>query len=178
MAPEQATDAPIDARADLFSLGVLLFELFTGRHPWSGGSELEIFHVMANEPPEDILSLRPKLDKELAMVVDRLLEKDPARRFGSADEVRAHLDRWLDTHGYKDDNAEAVARFVRRNAMRQQRWFERAVAGEFVAESVRAKARLLGTRGRNGPLDLRSAPQAATFIKPSCASTTYSPRPR
>lgn len=171
MAPEQATDAPIDARADLFSLGVLLFELFTGRHPWSGGSELEIFHVMAHEPPEDILSLRPKLDKELAMVVDRLLEKDPARRFGSADEVRAYLDRWLDTHGYKDDNAEAVARFVRRNAMRQQRWFERAVAGEFVAESVRAKARLLGTRGRNGPLELRSAPQAARIPQPAALSS-------
>jgi eukaryotic-like serine/threonine-protein kinase len=150
MAPEQATDGEIDARADLFSLGVVLFELFTGRHPWSGGTELEIFHVMANEPPEDILSLRPKLDKDLAMLVDRLLEKDPSRRYASADDVRAHLERWLDVHGYKEDNAEAVARFVRRNAMRQQRWFERAVAGEFVAESVRAKARLLGSRGRTG----------------------------
>lgn len=156
MAPEQATDGPIDGRADLFSLGVLLFELFTGRHPWSGGNELEIFHVMANEPPEDILSLRPKLDKELAVIVDRLLEKDPDRRYGSADEVRAHLERWLDTHGYKEENAEAVARFVRRNAMRQQRWFERAVAGEFVSESVRAKARLLGTRSRTQA----AAPQA------------------
>lgn len=158
MAPEQATDGPIDARADLFSLGVVLFELFTGRHPWSGGTELEIFHVMANEPPEDILSLRPKLDKDLAMLVDRLLEKDPSRRYASADDVRVHLERWLDVHGYKDDNADAVARFVRRNAMRQQRWFERAVAGDFVAESVRAKARLLGSSGRVGAVAAAAKP--------------------
>jgi hypothetical protein len=164
MAPEQATDGPIDGRADLFSLGVVLFELFTGRHPWSGGTELEIFHVMANEPPEDILSLRPKLDKDLAMLVDRLLEKDPSRRYASADDVRAHLERWLDVHGYKDDNVDAVARFVRRNAMRQQRWFERAVAGEFVAESVRAKARLLGSRGRAG------VPVASAKVPPPVSS--------
>ncbi len=172
MAPEQATDGPIDGRADLFSLGVLLFELFTGRHPWSGGNELEIFHVMANEPPEDIISLRPKLDKELAIVVDRLLEKDPDRRYGSAEEVRAHLERWLDTHGYKEENAEAVARFVRRNAMRQQRWFERAVAGEFVSESVRAKARLLGTRTRTQPAGGPAAVRPAGALVPSLVRGT------
>ena len=85
MAPEQATDAPIDGRADLFSLGVVLFELFTGRHPWSGGSELEVFHVMAKQPPDDLRDLRPKIDPELAAVVTRLLEKNPAARFPSAE---------------------------------------------------------------------------------------------
>ena len=142
MAPEQGRDGAIDARADLFSLGVVLFELFTGRHPWTSANELDVFRVMANEPPADIQALRPKIDRELASVVNRLLQRDPARRFQHADEVRARLLAWLDSHGYKHDNADSVARFVRRNAMRQMRWFERAVGGELKAEAERAKARL------------------------------------
>lgn len=148
MAPELATEKPMDARADLFSLGVVLFELFTGRHPWSGTTEVDTLQLMATEPPTDITSLRPKIDRELALIVDGLLAKDPADRFSSADEVRGRLQYWLDAHGYKDDNLDAVARFVRRNAMRQMRWFERAVAGDFVAEATRAKSRLMGARAR------------------------------
>lgn len=142
MAPEQGREGAIDGRADLFSLGVVLFELFTGRHPWTSANELDVFRVMANEPPADIQSLRPKIDRELALVVNRLLDRDPARRFQHADEVRVRLLSWLDTHGYKNDNADSVARFVRRNAMRQMRWFERAIGGELKAEAERAKARL------------------------------------
>ncbi|MFO0552446.1 MAG: protein kinase [Polyangiaceae bacterium] len=159
MAPEQASDRPIDARADLFSLGVTMYELFTGRRPWVGVTEIDTFERMMKEPATDITTLRPKIDRELALIVNRLIEKDPNRRFQTADEVRARLLHWLDTHGYKDDNADAVARFVRRNAMRQMRWFERAVQGEFVAEATRAKARLTG-RTRSG-----------TSVRPAPAST-------
>jgi hypothetical protein len=175
MAPEQATERPIDGRSDLFSLGVVLFELFTGRHPWDGTTEIEIFQNMATSPPAGIASLRPKLDPELVAVVEKLLAKDPAERFRSADEVRDRFRYWLDAHGYKDDNAEAVARFVRRNAMRQMRWFERAIAGDFVAEAARAKSRLLGARARTAdkePSRMR-APQGgetAVTSKPPMSS--------
>ncbi len=148
MAPEQGREGQIDSRADLFSLGVLLFELFSGKHPWAGANELEVFRVMANDPPADLLTLRPKLDRELANVVAGLLERDPSRRFQTADEVRVRLLSWLDTHGYKDDNDGSVARFVRRNAMRQMRWFERAIGGELKAEAERAKARVTLSKGR------------------------------
>ena len=69
MSPEQAKGQPIDGRADLFSLGVLLFELFAGRRPWSATSELQIMHVTANEPPLDLRECRPKIDKELVAFV-------------------------------------------------------------------------------------------------------------
>lgn len=151
MAPEQARQGELDGRADLFSLGVVLFELFTGRHPWEGATELEVFRVMGSEPPTDILSLRPKLDKELAFVVSRLLERDLARRFRAASEVRERLELWLYSHGYKDDGRDSLARFVRRNAMRQMRWFERAVAGEFLAEAQRAKTRGAPPQRASGP---------------------------
>lgn len=150
MAPEQARGEALDGRADLFSLGVVLFELFTGVHPWSSGSELEVFEQVATQPHADLGELRPKIDRELVAVVHQLLEKDPERRPRSAAEVRSRLLHWLDIHGYAEGNEDALGRFVRRNAMRQMRWFERAVAGEF-----------RGASGHAGPVSRAQLPQGA-----------------
>src|SRR5262249_38754202 len=113
---------------------------FAGRRPWSATSELETVQVTANEPPADLRELRPKIDRELVAIVDHCLEKDPAARFQTAEEVGHRFDEWLRTHGYVDGNEEALARFCRRNAMRQMRWFERAIAGELanVSDPVRS----------------------------------------
>ncbi len=132
MAPEQARGDAIDHRTDLFSLGVLMFELFAGRKPWLAASDFDAVQAILTRPADDLRELRPKIDKELSAVVQRCLEKDPAARFQSANEIQARLDEWLLVHGYQEGNEEALARFVRRNAMRQMRWFERAVAGELV----------------------------------------------
>lgn len=157
MAPEMARGLEIDSRSDLFSLGVVLFELFTGQHPWAGASELEIMRVTAVDPPKDVLAIRPKLDRELASVVNKLLQKDPNERFQNADEVRARLLNWLDTHGYTEGNEEALGRFVRRNAMRQQRWFERAVGGELTPFPASLRPGAIPTK-RAAPESLLSAP--------------------
>ncbi len=130
MAPEQAKALDIDKRADLFSLGISMFELFAGRRPWLGSTDYEMMQRTANDPPADLFQLRPKIDKELVAIVNRCLEKDPDVRFQSVEEVQARLDGWLRAHGYLEGSLDALARFVRRNAMRQMRWFERAVAGE------------------------------------------------
>lgn len=172
MSPEQAKGQPIDARADLFSLGVLLFELFAGRRPWSATSEMQMVHLTANEPPIDLRELRPKIDKELVAIVMRCLEKDPAARFQSAEEIRARLVEWLRVHGYLDGNEEALARFVRRNAMRQMRWFERAVAGELVGapDSIRPEPpRVPSYTNETGPR------HTASVSVPRVAETTTSP---
>jgi serine/threonine-protein kinase len=136
MAPEQASSDEIDGRADLFSLGVLLFELFTGRRPWVARTDAETVPLMMRAPHADLRELRPRIDKELVNVVHRCLERDPMVRWHSAHEIAVRLDEWLVVHGYQDDNEEALARFVRRNAMRQMRWFERAVAGELAPQHV------------------------------------------
>ena len=130
MAPEQARGEAIDHRTDLFALGVLMFELFAGRKPWLAASDYDAVQAILMRPPDDLRELRPKIDKELAAVVQRCLEKDPKARFQSATEIQARLDEWLLVHGYQEGNEEALARFVRRNAMRQMRWFERAVTGQ------------------------------------------------
>ncbi|MEJ7732706.1 MAG: serine/threonine-protein kinase [Polyangiaceae bacterium] len=140
MSPEQAKGGQeIDARSDLFSLGVVLFELFAARRPWSATSELEMVHVAANEPAADLREFRPKIDRELVNVVMTCLERDPAVRFQTAAEVQSRLESWLLSHGYAEGSDDALARFVRRNAMRQMRWFERAVAGDLapMPESMR-----------------------------------------
>lgn len=143
MSPEQSRGQEIDGRADLFSLGVVFFELFAGKRPWSGKNELQVMHEAQSEPPLDLFQLRPRIDKELVAVVTKLLEKAPADRFQSAHEVGERMQHWLVAHGYRDGNQEALARFVRRNAMRQMRWFERAIAGEITVmpDSMRPSRR-------------------------------------
>jgi serine/threonine-protein kinase len=136
MAPEQAQSDKVDARADLFSLGVMLFELFAGRRPWIAKNDLQMLQITARDPPADLFELRPRIDPQLVGVVNRCLERDPDARWQSADEIASRLDEWLALHGYQEGNEEALARFVRRNAMRQMRWFERAVAGALAPEKV------------------------------------------
>jgi eukaryotic-like serine/threonine-protein kinase len=136
MAPEQARSDDIDARADLFSLGVMLFELFAGRRPWIARSDLEMIQAVGSNPPADLRDLRPKIDRELVSIVNHCLEKSPTARFQSARDIASRLDEWLTLHGYQEGNDEALGRFVRRNAMRQMRWFERAIAGDMTPDKV------------------------------------------
>jgi serine/threonine-protein kinase len=156
MAPEQARGDQIDLRTDLFALGVLMFELFAGRKPWNVTSDFDAVQAILTRPPDDLRELRPKIDKELAAVVQRCLEKEPAARFQSANEIQARLDEWLLVHGYQEGNEEALARFVRRNAMRQMRWFERAVAGE-LTEGRPEPPRAAAFTGQNPPVSLGGA---------------------
>jgi serine/threonine protein kinase len=130
MSPEQVKNEPLDARSDIFAVGVLLFELFSGRRPWNTNNDFETMRAITDEAPLDLLEVRPKLDRALGRLVSRCLEKNPADRFQSAVELAQRLDEWLEAHGYRDDNDGALGRFVRRNAMRQMRWFERATSLE------------------------------------------------
>lgn len=130
VSPEELAQDRVDHRSDLFAFGVMLFEVLTGRPPFKGKDEIATLEAVLRKPPPDPLELRPKMDRALAALVLRCLEKSPDRRFQSASELAGELDRWLDAHGYRGDNHEVLARFVRRNSMRQMRWFERVIAGE------------------------------------------------
>ena len=109
MAPEQARGDNIDHRTDLFALGVLMFELFAGRKPWLAASDFDAVQAILMKPPDDLRDVRAKIDRELASVVQRCLQKNPAARFQSALEVQARLDEWLLVHGYQEGNEEALA---------------------------------------------------------------------
>jgi eukaryotic-like serine/threonine-protein kinase len=135
MSPEQVQGGKLDGRSDVFAMGVVLFELFGGRRPWNASSDLDAMRAITDEPAGDLFALRPRIDKALVEVVQRCLNKDQAKRWQSAEELRARFDEWLNAHGYRSDNHVSLARFVRRNAMRQMRWFERAIDGEFTEDA-------------------------------------------
>lgn len=80
MAPEQLTGAPLDGRSDLYALGVLLFELLSGRLPFEAASLGELLQAIASAPAPQLASLRPDLPPALSALVERLLAKRPADR--------------------------------------------------------------------------------------------------
>jgi eukaryotic-like serine/threonine-protein kinase len=92
MSPEQARGQELDERSDLFSLGVLLYEMLAGRSPFQGKDPVEVLHRVVYEPPPSLRSLRPDLAPELESLLDRLLAKDRKLRPGSAREVIAALE--------------------------------------------------------------------------------------
>jgi serine/threonine protein kinase/tetratricopeptide (TPR) repeat protein len=84
MSPEQVRDDPVDARTDLYALGAVLFEMTTGRRPFSSEDILSLLYQIAHEPAPLLRIVRPGLSVELEAVVARCLEKAPLRRFSDA----------------------------------------------------------------------------------------------
>ncbi|HET6371702.1 MAG TPA: serine/threonine-protein kinase, partial [Candidatus Polarisedimenticolia bacterium] len=86
MAPEQILGQPLDGRADLFSLGAVLYEMLTGQRPFSGDSITTIIYRIVHEPPKEPRDLKVGIPPALSRVVLKALEKDPERRFQTGDE--------------------------------------------------------------------------------------------
>jgi WD40 repeat protein len=87
MSPEQARGEEVDARCDLFSLGVVLYELCAGHPPFVAQTPLLLLRRLAEEPHQPLREVNPDVPAWLAEVIDRLLAKKPGDRFASADEV-------------------------------------------------------------------------------------------
>ncbi len=91
MSPEQAEGKEVDQRSDIYSLGVILFEMLTGRVPFEGETPLGVAIKHKTEPPPDPKKLNPQIPDGLSQMILRCLEKDRADRYQSADEVLADL---------------------------------------------------------------------------------------
>src|SRR6476646_10480565 len=93
LSPEQARGAPVDPRSDLYSLGIVLYEMLTGRVPFTGETPVEIAMKHLSQVPEPPSELRQNVPHDLDAVVMRALAKDPEQRYSSAEEMDADLAR-------------------------------------------------------------------------------------
>jgi len=100
MSPEQATNKEVDHRTDIWSLGVIMYELATGQMPFRGDVEPAIIYSILNEDPQPVSELGPDIPEACARVISRCLEKDPDQRYQSVDELLADMNEMAREAGW------------------------------------------------------------------------------
>ncbi|HET7712193.1 MAG TPA: protein kinase, partial [Thermoanaerobaculia bacterium] len=160
MSPEQALGRPVDHRSDLFSLGVVLYELVTGRLPFVGSSTTETIEKITHEQPEPIARFNYSLPVELERIIRKLLEKDPSRRYQSARELI------VDLKNLKRDTTSGEVR--RTPEPRRARWVLPALLIAAVLVLSAAAVLLVGRRtGGSNPREAIDSVAVMPFVNTS-----------
>lgn len=109
LAPELLEGRPVDARTDVYSLGVVLFELLTGRKAFEGGSLSEITAAVLRGDVEPAHAVRPTVPLPLAAIAAHAMARDPQERYPNALEMAVDLRRWLEDQAQRNEPARAAA---------------------------------------------------------------------
>lgn len=172
MAPEQIRGEQVDARADIFSLGIILYELIAGRRPFSGATPADVRSAILRDAPEDIARVRADLPSEMVRIVDRCLEKDRRERFQTALDVYNELRRIKQAHEQGERRASAgpesrgvasiaVLPFANRSASEEDEYFSEGLADELL--NVLAKIRGLRVAARSSAFSFKG--KQATIVE-------------
>jgi TolB-like protein/predicted Ser/Thr protein kinase len=164
MSPEQAQGLPVDARSDLFSIGVLLHELASGVSPFQKKSVLATFHAIVHEAAAPVRSLRSELPQEFEWIVSRCLAKDPGDRYQMAAELAEDLRALGQVSGSGARRVSSIRRFGM--APSSRRWVfvlgsavVLAVVGGMLA--MRRGAAMPGLPATSGRIERTSIPVTA-----------------
>jgi len=183
MSPEQATGQPLDNRSDLYSLGLVLFELLTGERCFQADSELGVLEKVRLGRVSDLLSLNPKVSKEMAAIVNRALQKSVDHRYPSARFMERDLRDYLQRQGTpitEHDVAEYMQALL--NATPEN--LERLVATKFPPPTTFTSGthRNLGlppeTLVRNAPVSPEASESLEDVLEPIEPLPDVPPRPR
>ncbi|HVS04189.1 MAG TPA: protein kinase [Thermoanaerobaculia bacterium] len=149
MAPEQVTGRPVDERTDLFALGVVLYEMASGRRPFVGGSAGEVFSAILRDAPPPLGEARPGVSPGLAELVHRCLQKEPEWRPGSAAEVRdrlAELAREQAVQRRDRPSSIAVLPFADMSPQKDQDYFCEGMAEEIIGRLAKLEGLHVASR--------------------------------
>jgi serine/threonine-protein kinase len=121
IAPEQASGQPVDAQTDVYSLGIVLYEMLTGELPFPGESFVAVAMKHIQEPSPNILDLRGDVPLRIAVMIDRALEKDPNHRFPTMDAFAAEIEANLAELDDGEDGAVTMVVPAARRVQQQRR---------------------------------------------------------
>ena len=138
MAPEQAVgnNTAVTSTTDVYGLGAVLYQLLTGQPPFAGGTTYETIKLLLDTEPRQPRLLNPKIDRDLATICVKCLEKDPKRRYSSALALAEDLERWLK---HEPIQARHTGIFTR-----GRKWVRRNPASALLAASLIALAAAAG----------------------------------
>jgi tetratricopeptide (TPR) repeat protein len=163
MSPEQVKGQPIGPKSDIYSLGIILYEMLTGKLPFRGDSAYEVMIQRVQHPPRPAAELNPEIPSYLRRILARCMEIDPQLRYGSLDEVLADL-------------TSATFRTTLRYEALRRRWLRPAAAGAAALLLVGGIGWWLASRSETSGPGRKSAARATVSALPVLAVVPFENR--